>query len=281
MLRCRGARPIIPACGRASSAVLGFAMSAASSWFLRRPTSHALRLYCFPYAGGSAGAFMQWQALMEPYVEVCALQLPGRGSRIAEPPITSMDALVETIAAIIARQHDRPFAFFGHSLGALLAFETAHCLAKLGLPQPSQLLVSGSPAPPCRQLRKPLHLLPDAEFIRELQELNGTPEDVLRNHELMQLLLPSLRADFALASQYAYRQREPLSVPMNVLAGRQDTATDPQNVGPWARETTGACSMRWFDGDHFFIDTHRQDVAKFVCAEVMRLLPCPQPAAAI
>ena len=227
----------------------------------RRNSICPLRLFCFPYAGGHAGVFTPWQAALEPHVEICGVQLPGRGSRIREPCITEFAPLVEQIAGAIAESADgRPFAFFGHSLGALLAFETARLGVRLGHPAPIRLFLSGSESAACRPPSKPLHLLPDDQFLLELRNLNGTPAEVLRNREIMVFLMKVLRADFALVHDYRYRSGPRLTMPISVLAGRSDHHGGGSDVGKWADETTAETSVHWFDGDHFFINSHQQEV---------------------
>jgi len=169
--------------------------------------------------------------------------------------------LVEQIACAVAESADgRPFAFFGHSLGALLAFETARLGARLGHPAPMRLFLSGSEAAACRSISRPLHLLPDDQFLLELNKLNGTSSEMLRNKEIMTFLLPIVRADFALVHDYRYRPGPRLTMPITVLAGRMDNHGDGTDVGRWAEETMVETSVHWFDGDHFFINSHQQDV---------------------
>lgn len=245
-----------------------------SPWIVCRPnTARPLRLFCFSYAGGQAGVFTPWQAELEPHVEICGVQLPGRGSRMREPAITALEPLVEQIAQAIAGSADgRPFAFFGHSLGALLAFETARLIARMGQPAPIHLFLSGSEPAAYRPPGKALHLMSDAELVRELQEFNGTPEEVLRNSEIMQLLLPILRADFALVHGYQYQPALLLTMPISVLAGRRDDRGSGVDVGKWCEETSAGCRVHWFDGDHFFINSHRREVIDCIREQMLRSL---------
>jgi len=236
-------------------------------WFVRQPApGRRFRLFCFAYAGGSAASFAQWQAELDPAIEVCAIQLPGRGSRFGEAPSRSMPELVLRIAERVAAQRDLPFAFFGHSLGALMAFEVASYCHRHGLPMPEHLFASGCNAPQFRSPPKNLHLYTDANLISALQGYKGTPPDVLRNTELMTLLLPMVRADFSLAENYQYRPRARLAIPISVLAGRSDEYTTEEQVNGWERETTGPCNVHWFEGDHFFLNTERRAVLDCVGA---------------
>ena len=208
-------------------------------WFVRTvSSSRRVRLFCFPYAGGSAASFAGWQAEIDGTVDVCALQLPGRGSRFGEAPYRSLPELVRVIAKVVSSHADLPFAFFGHSLGALVAFEVASYCRVHDLPTPRRLFVSGCAAPQVLRPLRNLHLCSDAKLIAALEDFNGTPPEVLRDRDLMALLLPTLRADFFLAETYQYHARPPLNTPVSVLAGRLDKYTTPDIVGEWRRETT-------------------------------------------
>lgn len=223
-------------------------------WMVRRVSQPGhLRLYCFAYAGGSAAVFSRWQNALGPSVEVCAIQLPGRGSRMMEPPRRDPRLLVEELALAIASQPAQPFALFGHSLGALLAFEVARTLRLQRLPLPVHLIASGCRAPCVERERRGLHLLPDGEFIEALRGYNGTPAEILDNAELMALVLPMLRADFALVDAFDYRPQAPLPLPLTVLAGRRDEARTLDGIDLWSRESTDFRGVHWFDGDHFFL----------------------------
>lgn len=252
-------------------------MSAAATlqrtpWLVRSPTpGPRMRLFCFPYAGGSAFNFTPWRDMLDRGVEICALQLPGRGSRIAEPPIRTMPALLKAVAPVIAQHSQLPFAFFGHSVGALIAFELARYLRLHGVDGPMHLFASGCHAPQFRSPSRRLNQLPDAEFIEALREYNGTPREVLESRELMALMMPTIRADFALAEDYAYRSGPSLRASISVFAGTDEDNKGPGQVDGWRRETTGRCDVHWFDGGHFFIDTARAAVVAQLNAELARL----------
>lgn len=225
-------------------------------WIVRRAAQPGrMRLYCFAYAGGSAAAYAAWQNLLGPHIEVCAMQLPGRGTRFAEPPRHTLQPLVDDLALAIAGQPAVPFALFGHSLGALIAFDVAQALRRDRLPLPSHLFVSGCRAPSVAREPKGLHLLPDAEFMAALRGYNGTPAEVLANAELMALVMPVLRADFALVDDFRYRQRPALPVPLTVLAGRGDEPSTLDGIEAWAAESNDFRGVHWFDGDHFFVNS--------------------------
>jgi surfactin synthase thioesterase subunit len=239
-----------------------------SSWFIRQPGNRPrFRLFCFANAGGSAAPYLAWQTAL-PEIEVCAVQLPGRGPRLAEAPIRSFAQLVETLAALIAREDDLPFAFFGHSLGGLLAFELARHLRRYHFAPPEHVFVSASNPPQCRPPGKRLHELDDDALIEALREYNGTPPDALADRELMALLLPAIRADFALVENYAYREDVPLDIALTVLAGTRDKHLVADRLCRWQAETSEACTLRWFEGDHFFLHAQQQAVLECIQAEL-------------
>ncbi len=217
------------------------------------PARH-LRLYCFSYAGGSAAIYQPWRARLDPGIELCAVQLPARGMRLAEPAERNLPVLLSRLAEVIAAQPAGvPFAFFGHSLGALLAFELARHLQRTGLPQPVKLIVSGSASPQLREPIEPLDEHDDDKMIERLTQYNGTPTEVLQHAELMRLMAPAIRADFALVADYDYLPGPLLEMPITALAGQADDQTSREQIDGWARETRARFEQHWFDGDHFFI----------------------------
>jgi len=233
-----------------------------------------LRLFCFPYAGGSALIYRKWQDAFPASsgVEVLPVQLPGRGKRRNEPAFARYEPLVEALADALSPHFDRPFAFFGHSMGALLAFELARLSQQRGLPAPQRLFASGSPAPHKRSDKPPTYDLPDAEFIEELRRLKGTPTQVLEHPELMQLMMPLLRADFALTQTYVYREGRRLNCPFTVYGGREDEEVRGERISAWCELTSGGCSLKEFEGGHFFIHTAEEQLLQALKLELLRPL---------
>lgn len=229
--------------------------------FRRANSAARVRLVCLPFAGGGAGAFRTWADGLPPTVEVCAVQPPGRETRFGERPYTRLAPLVASLAEVLVPLFDVPVAVYGHSMGALAAFELARELRRRGGPAPLRLIVSGRVAPHVPPRREPLHVLPDAEFRAELKRLNGTPAAVLDHDELMQVFLPVLRADFAAHETYEFREEPPLDCPILAATGAQDTLAPPEELDGWRRHTRAAFEARVLPGDHFFIQTHR---AKFL-----------------
>jgi medium-chain acyl-[acyl-carrier-protein] hydrolase len=223
-----------------------------------RPNPAArVRLFCFPYSGAAANIYYPWSEILPPTWEVCPVQLPGRGARMREPLADRLGPQVDAIAAGLAPYLDKPFAFFGHSMGALISFELARQLRRSDAAMPVRLFVSGHQAPHLPDRNPPLHALPEPEFIARLRELNGTPEEVLQHAELLQLLVPILRADFAVCETYVYRAEPPLACPISAFSGLGDDYVDREELEAWREQTMGAFSIRMFPGDHFYLNTAR------------------------
>ncbi|MFF0087446.1 thioesterase II family protein [Streptomyces canus] len=225
-------------------------------WIVRRRELPAprLRMICFAYAGGSASVFHSWQGLLPADVEVCAVQLPGHETRMAETPLRRMDDLVPPLTRELAEVvADVPFVTFGHSLGAAVSFEFVRRLRANGGPSPEQMFVSGRRPPHIRVRERTVHDLPEDEFVAVLTRLNGTPREVLERPEVLELVLPMVRADFELSETYRYRPGLPLDCPVTAFAGLSDLGVPLADVADWARHTTGAFTLRTLPGDHFFL----------------------------
>jgi len=218
------------------------------------------RLLCFPYAGAGASMFAAWPRTIPPDVEVCAVQMPGREGRLSEPPITRWDEAVDNVNDVLMPWTDRPFAFFGHSLGAALAFEVARRFQRDRRPGLVHLFVSGRRAPHLPPDERPTYNLPDEQFLRELRRLAGTPEDVLQDTEFLELFIPLLRADFCLSETYAYRHDAPLAVPITAYGGAEDETVPPEKLEGWREHTTSSFRQVIFPGGHFFVNEARASV---------------------
>lgn len=181
------------------------------------------------------------------------MQFPGRERRLSERPFTQLPLLVQTLAEVISSELTKPFAFFGHSMGALISYELAQELRRREQPGPFHLFVSGHRAPQLPDLAAPIHALPRNEIVRELKQLNGTPEAVLRHDELIDLLLPTLRADLELCETYAYAEQTPLACPISAFGGLQDAKVSREALDAWQEQTYSSFTLKMFPGDHFFL----------------------------
>ncbi|OUL18949.1 putative thioesterase [Nostoc sp. T09] len=226
-----------------------------NSWIISpKPNPQAdLRLFCFPYAGGSSLIFRSWPDSLPTSVEVCTVELPGRGRQMKLQPYNKIEPLVDAIASVIHPYLDIPFAFFGHSMGGLVSFELARLLRKKYGTLPVHLFISGRRAPQIPDLEPPIHNLPELAFIEELRQLKGTPPAVLENAELMQLFLPILRADFAVLETYIYTSEPPLECPITVFGGLQDSEVGCDELQAWQEQTKADFNLHMFPGDHFFL----------------------------
>jgi medium-chain acyl-[acyl-carrier-protein] hydrolase len=233
--------------------VTAHAVERPSPWLVvrRQPSRTAIRLFCFPYAGGGASAFRQWTAAGN--LDIWAVQLPGREDRFTHPPFTTLPSLLAPLRDALLPFLAQPFAFFGHSMGALVAYELTRELRRSAAPMPRALFVSGRRAPHLPPRKRPLHDLPDVEFERELRALNGTPAAVLADRELMALMAPLLRADFAVCETYAPAKERPLDIPIHALGGIDDPEATAEELEGWREHTTAFGGVRQFQGDHFYL----------------------------
>ena len=244
-------------------------------WFLRYPRTApgTMQLFCFPYAGGAASLYRTWPTLLPAWIEVNAVQLPGRGSRLREPPFRDLETVADLLTQEVLRIADGPFAFYGHSMGALLAFEVARRTEATGRPV-AQLFLAAHPAPHVLRRPEPMSDLPDTEFLNRLRAMAGTPEDILRSHELMRLLLPALRADFRLCESYVFRTAPPLGAPIVAIGGSEDQLATPDEMKAWELHTAAQTTVRILPGGHFFLNTATEAVTDIVSAELAARRPC-------
>jgi medium-chain acyl-[acyl-carrier-protein] hydrolase len=235
-----------------------------SAW-IRSPRpkpSAALRLFCFPYAGGGASAFAGWPADLPVEVELCAIQLPGREDRHGELPFRRIPDLVDALFSEIAPCLDRPFAFFGHSMGSLIAFELAHVLRSQRLPLPQTLFVGAHRAPHLPLSRSTWHDLPDEQLIRKVGDLGRVSLAVLRDPSLAEYALPLLRADFEMCDTYSAGTGHPLECDLVVYGGREDSTVTGGQLAAWSVHTRWSCTLEMLPGDHFFLQSSRAMLLK-------------------
>ena len=228
-----------------------------------------MRLFCLPPAGSGASPFRAWARALPDGIELCPIQLPGREERLTERPYDRLAPLVDALAGALRDHLDRPFALFGHSMGALLAFELARALRRDGAGLPLlHLFVSGYRAPHLPDPDPPLHPLPGPAFWDEVRRLNGTPTVVLDNAELRRLVEPTLRADFAVHETYAHEPGEPLACPISVFGGLDDQEVSRGQLEEWRRHARGPFILRMLPGDHFFIHPSRDALLRAIAEDL-------------
>jgi medium-chain acyl-[acyl-carrier-protein] hydrolase len=199
-------------------------------------------------------------------------QLPGRETRLSDAPLTSIPALVTALTEAFAVASDKPFATFGHSMGAIISFELVRRLRGAYGLEPQQMIVSGCRAPQLNLTTRPIYDLSEPEFIEELTALNGTVRDVMEHPELMQLLIPSLRADFQAIQTYSYSPGPPLDCPLIAFGGLKDTEVTREDLEAWGEQTRGDFKVRMFPGDHFFLHSSPAEFFQTLSQELRRLM---------
>ena len=231
-------------------------------------TDARMRFFCLPHAGAGASAYRAWSQELPADLQLCAVQLPGRENRLNERSIDSTTKLVPELLGGIRAYLDRPFALFGHSMGALVAFELTRELRRLGLPQPRHLFLSAHRAPHLPGLFPHVHALSRPEFIAELRRLEGTPDEVLAHEELMQIAEPILRADFKLCETYEYVQGEPLDMPLSIFGGVDDPNVQPAVLEPWREHTRASIRLRIFPGGHLYPQQARAELVSAILSDL-------------
>jgi medium-chain acyl-[acyl-carrier-protein] hydrolase len=222
--------------------------------FSRGASAAQVRLFCLPHAGAGAAGYFRWRRLLPEWIEVCPVLLPGRETRIAEPPVTSVETVVVRLVEALAAGSlfDRPFALFGHSMGALIAFELARGLKAADLPAPAELFVSGRCAPQMPFSHRDYHTLPDLALLEALRSrYGGVPESMFTDPELRALFLPALRADLTLVERHRWRDEPTLHCPIHAFAGRLDSSVSDAGLSRWGELTGGAFQAQRVEGDHF------------------------------
>lgn len=239
-------------------------------WYVRWQTVPAprVRLFCLPHSGGGGAVYRPWIPLLPADVELNSVRLPGRESRYRETAFSRLDELVPALVDNVTPLLDRPHAWFGHSMGALLAFEVVRELRRRGLPGPLCLLISGRPAPHLVPREQPISQLPDQEFAELVARLNGTPGEVYTKTSAFATFIPTLRADFSVIETYSYQPEPPLELPIAVFGGEQDPVASIEELQAWQPHSTAGCTVRTYPGDHFYLNPERESLLAAVTGEL-------------
>ena len=235
-----------------------------------RPNAQ-VKLICFAYAGGGVSVYLPWANKLSDNVELNIVQLPGRGTNLLMQPIDNMEELILALLPNVSHLLQGKYVIFGHSLGSRVGFELIRLAMSKGFGAPWHFFASGSASPKAERLEHKIHLLADEAFIEELEKYNGTPKEVLQCAELMELLLPTLRADFKIAEQYCCKQAFKIPAGVTVLFGKEDNIS-MEKLKPWG-DFFAYLELSMCDGGHFFIDTHRQQVLDIVNKKIASANP--------
>jgi medium-chain acyl-[acyl-carrier-protein] hydrolase len=248
--------------------------NSASPWFRYRSSGEPvdLKLFCFPYAGGRASIYSDWANHLPSGVQVVPVELPGRGAWLRETPWTSFPPLIDALADAIQPHLEIPFAFFGHSMGSMIAFELSRLLRSRYGREPQTLFASGRRAPQVPDDQPATYDLPKDEFIAELRRIGGTPKEVLEHDELMELMIPLLRADFRLVQTYKYFSGAPLRCPITVFGGLEDCEETRDLLLAWKEQTISEFTLHQVPGDHFFLRSSQSFLLGLLSRELEKVI---------
>lgn len=241
-----------------------------SSWFRNSKTNPGaqLRLICLPHAGGGATAYARWAAELPKTIELWPAQLPGRESRFNEPALKRIEPLVDQLAQAVRPLLDRPYAVFGHSMGALVGFELVRALRRLGLPAPVCLFASAHAAPGLPLRHEITYTLPTPQFIAYVRSLDGTPQEILENEELLELMVPLLRSDFELLETYVPPPGPPLECPVRVFGGDRDPSVSLEDLEAWREHSQRFLGVRTLPGGHFYLQEQRAPLLRWIVEDL-------------
>ncbi|WP_029002372.1 thioesterase II family protein [Azorhizobium doebereinerae] len=246
-----------------------------SAWFVAPPARPAARLtlLCIPHAGRGASLYFPWRRDLPEWIEPVAVQLPGREARLGEPPLRRIRAMAEGLAAQVSHLPPRPYALFGHSMGALVAYELALALRRMGAPAPLALALSGRRAPTLPNPQSPIHGLSDADFITAMcARYNGIPQAILDHPDMMAMLLPIMRADLEAVETHIHQPEPALATPLLLYGGADDPQVSPESFAAWAALGAGGARSRLFSGGHFYFQDDRAPLMAALAEDLEPLL---------
>jgi medium-chain acyl-[acyl-carrier-protein] hydrolase len=226
----------------------------------------SLKLFCFSHAGGSTVGFTRWKKLLDPRITLYQVELNGRGKKGNLPFYTGIDEAVEDLSSYIMNEAgSEPYAFIGHSMGTIIAYEMCHYLKQIGFREPEAVVFSGRSAPDVKLEENHIHHLADELFIEEIKKLGHSPAELFQNPELLQIFVPILKADYRLIETYLYKERAPLKSDFFLFTGKEDIDTSTEQFKEkWAIHTEGLCEFHVFEGGHFFLYEQTDEVIKTI-----------------
>ncbi|MBD2136114.1 thioesterase [Anabaena sp. FACHB-1237] len=230
-----------------------------------------MRLFCFTYAGGNATTFRTWHHNLPNNIEVCPIEIPGRGRQIKAIPHQKIAPLLTEITDHIIPFLDKPFLIFGYSMGSLISFELCRLLRSQYNLSPLHLLVAARRAPQFPPEKPLISHLPNDQFIVELSKFNGTPQVILDNPELMEIFLPVIRADFTLLESYNYTEKAPFDFPITAFGGLQDPEVSHNALQAWEVQTNASFCLKMLPGDHFFINSAKKPLLQYISQIILAL----------
>lgn len=241
----------------------------------------SVRLVCFPYAGGSSSIYSNWWKYLPSNIEVVAIQLPGRGTRISEKSLTSVKEIIDDLMESIISISDKPLVFFGHSMGGLVSFELARKLQEENHIIPKHLIVSAKQAPHIINAnRDKIHKLPDADFINKIKEYEGTPNEMIDNEIFLSYFVPMLRADFAVSENHTLNSEVKFKNSITVMGANDDPFADIHRLSEWSRYTEKECDLHEYTGGHFYYvgkeNKFLSDINKVIRKYVLNESSCDQ-----
>ena len=230
-----------------------------------------INLFCFPFAGGNKYSYRELEKSANRFFDMITLEYPGRGSRITENLITDIDVLVDDLFQQIINLIDvKSYAFYGHSMGGLIAYLLVRKIVDHGYSLPIHVFVSGASSPSSSsRKRSEIHLLDKKEFVNEIKSYNGCPNEILENEDLLDFIEPILRADFSASERFLYKEHEPLDVPFTVITGT-DEDMEVDDIFGWEKETNKSINFKRLPGDHFFIFKHTYKIVEIISYEILK-----------